>query len=463
MVNQRFRTSPVPQPSHHQAAIIAQAIDLARDVAPDLAGVLLTHYRDADTLDTLRPGETDLPTVTAVNRAVAAEMLDAGVEILVQIADRAAFRRFMADRDDTPANRHAWIDRGRLLRGAAALEVLGLSAASAAPRYSFGKAPGPAADRLLDAYGDEESDEFDGLVQALMTAGRIDILDLAVRKLGEREGDEAADELNWVLLVAAEGASLGPSGWAELVTLPVALSAGAVPDAEALGQGLLDSGALPPTDELRLLPGWRSPEALADLSFGAVRRVLLDLVDGKPPQDLPPGDTDDLARRGFGVLLGLRIDWAIPVWDAIAAAGGLPEPPGEDEAETPEEARRAALFDQWRGTVFQNSQGCVPLAVIAFSDTAAEIADFLAEAGEQTAGLEEIREFVATGRREAGGEDVVCRPEVIGDGLELSLYTARGRFLDSVTLPASRLPARPEQMPQLLDAFVRVVQDTPGG
>jgi hypothetical protein len=453
----------VPQPPSRQDDIVMRAADLARDVAPDLSGVLLTHYRDADTLDTLRPGETDLQTMAAVNRAVATEMLQAGVEILVQVADRAAFRRFMAGREDTPENRYAWIDREHVLRGAAALDVLGLAGSSAPPRPIFGKAPGPVADRLLDAYGDEDSDEFDVLVQALMAAGRIDVLDLAVRKFGEREGDEAADELNWVLLVAAEGASLGPSGWAELVTLPVALSTGSVPDAEALGQGLIASGALPATDELRLLPGWRSPEALAELSFAAVRRVLLDLLDGKPPQDLPPGDTDDLARRGFGVLLGLRIDWAIPVWDAIAAAGDLPRPPDDDDAETPDEARRAALLDQWRGTVFQDSQGCVPLAVVAFSDTAAEIADFLAEAGQQTEGLEEIREFVATGRREAGGEDVVCRPEVIGDALELSLYTASGRFLDSVRLPANRLPARPEQMPQLLEAFVRVVQDTPGG
>ena len=442
---------------------VARAADLARDVAPDLAGILLTHYRDADTLDTLRPGETDLPTVTAVNRAVAAEMLEAGVEILVQVADRAAFRRYMAERDNTAENRLAWIDRSRLLRGAEALAVLGLDASAAPPRPSFGKAPGLEADRLLDANGDEESDEFDGLVQALMHAGRIDILDLAVRKLGEREGDEAADELNWVLLVAAEGAPLGPSGWAELVTLPVALAAGPVPDAEQFGAGLIASGALPPSDEVRFLPGWRSPEALAELSFGAVRRVLLDMADGKPPRDLPPGDTDDLARHGFGVLLGLRIDWAIPVWDEIAAAGGLKPQPDDDAAETPEEARRAALFDQWRGAVFQESQGCVPLGLVAFSDTAAEIADFLAEAGQQTEGLEEIREFVATARREAGGEDVVCRPEIIGDALELSLYTAAGRFLDSVTLPASRLPARAEQMPQVLEAFVRVVQDTPCG
>ncbi len=300
------------------------------------------------------------------------------------------------------------------------------------------------------------------MVQGLMDAGRTDVLDLAVRKLGERQGDDAGDELDWVLLVAAEGAAVGPFGLAELVALPVALPAGELPDGEVLGQGLVASGALAPCEEVRLLPGWRSPDALAELSFGAVRRVLLDLVEGKVPRDLPPGDTDDLVRHGFGVLLGLRIDWAIPVWEEIAAAGGLPEDPDEDVEETPDEARRAALFDRWRGTVFQESQGCVPLALVAFSQVAAEIADFLAEAGEQTGGLEEIRAFVAAGRSEAGGKAVVCRPEVNGDALELSLYTEDGRFLDSLTMPASRLPARAEEMPRLIGVFVRLVQDAPG-
>jgi hypothetical protein len=452
----------VLQPPDRQDDLVIQALDLARDVAPDLSVVLITHYPDADTLDILRPSKTDLQITIAANRAVAAEMAQAGVEVLVQRADRAAFRRWMSDREDTPVNRRAWIDRSRLLRGSAALEALGLDAPAAPPPQTFGKAPGPAADRLLDAYADEDSDAFDILVQALMAAGRTDILDLAVRKLGERQGDDAGDELNWVLLVAAEGATVGPSGWAELVALPVALSAGALPDGEVLGQGFAASGGLTPDEEIRLLPGWRSPDALAGLSFGAVRRVLLDLVDGKAPRDLPPGDTDDLARRGFGVLLGLRIDWAIPVWEEIAAAGGLPEDPDGDAEETPDEARRTALFERWRGAVFQESQGCVPLALVAFCQVAAEIADFLAEAGEQTEGLEEIREFVTAGRREAGGGEVVCRPEVNGDALELSLYTEDGRFLDSLTMPASRLPARAEQMHQLLGVFVRLVRDTPG-
>lgn len=439
---------------------VDQAADLARDVAPGLDAVLITHYPDVETLDTLRPGETDLATVRAVNRAVAQEMLAAGVEILVQRADRAAFRRWMSGRDDTPETRRAWIDRSRLLRGAAALDLLGINAP--ARRQGFAKAPGPLADRLLDAFADDDSGAFDTLVQDLMAAGRIDVLDLAVRKLGESQGDEAADELNWVLLVAAEGAPIGPSGWAELVAVPVALPAGDLPDGEALGQGLIQSGVLADTEDLHLLPGWRAPDALTELSFGAVRRVLLDLVDGKPPRDLPPGDTDDLARRGFGVLLGLQIDWGIPVWEAIAAAGGLPEEPGEDEAETPDEARRTALFDQWRGRVFQEGEGCVPLGVVPLSQVANEIADFLAEAGQQAGGLADIQDFVEACRRKAGGADIVCRAKITGDALALTIATAAGHVLDSLTMPAHRLPAPAGDMLPLIAVFIPVVQDEPG-
>ena len=449
---------PVAKPKNRIDAVIAEATALARDVAPDLASILLTQYPDADTLDTLRPGETDLATVTAVNRAVATALWQAGVEIFVQIADRAAFRRFMSGRDDTQANRRAWIDRTRLLHGAAAMKALGVVDAGEPPKQSFGKAPGPIADRLLDAYGDEDSGEFDAFVQALLTAGRIDVLDLAVRKLGERYGDEAADEFNWVLLVAAEGAALGPSGWAELVTLPVALPADSVPDGEALAQGLVESGALPATDDVRLLPGWRSPEALAELSYAAVRRVLVDLVDDRAPRDLPPGDTDELSERGFGVLLGLRIDWAIPVWDTIFDEGGLPEAEDEDEEPTPEEADREARFQHWQSGAFQNGQGCVPLGLVAFSDTAAEIAAFLADAGEQTESFEEIREFIAMAYNEAGGEAVVCRSAVVGDALELSLYTENGRFLDDLSLPASRLPAPAEEVQQIVEGFVQMAR-----
>jgi hypothetical protein len=444
--------------------IVQAAVELARDVAGDLESVLLTHYADPETLDTLRPGETDIGTARAVNAAVAAEMIDRGTEVFVQRADRAAFRRWMQGRENTPENRRAWIDRGRLLRGNAALRLLGLApAASPPPRPQFDKSPGPIADRLLAAFVAGEGEEVDALAQDLLSARRDDVLDLAIRKAAERHGDQNADELAGALLAAAEGGAVGPSGWAELVALPVALPQGTPPDAVSIGEGLVASGALDDMLEIRFLPHWRSPETLAGLSPGALRRVLLDLVAAIEPRELPPGDTDELARGGFGVLVGLQIDWGIPVWDDIAAEGGLPLSTSDDEADpTPEEARAAALFDRWRGLVFEASGGCVPLGLVPPSEVDAEIADFLDEAGAQTRGIDEIVEFIAKARHRAGDDEVVCRAEVVGDGLELSFYTEQGRFLDSLSLPADRMPAKAVEMPRLIGAFVRLVKDAPG-
>lgn len=444
--------------------IVERAVELARDVGPDIVSVLLTDYPDAETLDTIRPGGLDLETQRAVNRAVAAEMLAQGVEVFVQRADRAAFRRWLAGREDTAEARLAWIDRGRVLRGPAALAALGLDPVAPAPAPRFAKAPGPIADSLVAAFAAEESDDdFEELANGLLEAGRGDVLDLALRKMEERFGEEAADDLAVALLDAAEGARLGPSGWAELVALPVALGEGAPPDAVKLTTSMLAAEVAEETAELRFLPGWRSPDALAELPPVALRRVLLDLIAGTEPRDLPPGDTDELAERGFGLLLGLRIEWSIPIWEQIAEEGGLPEPEEPDDAEqTPAEARSALLFDRWRSAAFEAFGGCVPIALLRPSEVAGEIAEFLEEAGEQTEGLAEINDFVAVARREAGSDDVVCRVEVVGEDLELSLYTERGRFLDSLTLGAERLPAPAEEMPRLIEAFVRVVKDAPG-
>ena len=318
------------------------------------------------------------------------------------------------------------------------------------------------ADRLLALLDADDAGAIDDLTQALLDAGRGDILDLAIRKIGQRYGDDAAEELEGNLLAAAEGARMGPSGWAELVTLPVALPPSSMPDAAAMGASLVAAGLLAETVEVRFLPGWRSPDAVEALSPIALRRVLLDLLSGEEPRDLPPGDTDDLARRGFGLLLGLQLDWAIPSWETITADGPPDAPDEEDEGTTPEQARRAALFDGWRGAVFEASGGGVPLALVPPSEVGSEIAEFLDEASGHVGGLEEIRESVTTARNEAGGEDVVCRPEVIGETLELAIYSESGRFLDSLTLPAARLPARAEEMPRLIQSFVRIVKDAPG-
>jgi len=48
---------------------VGAAEELAREVAPDLDAILVTAYPDADTLDTIRPGDADVATANAVARA----------------------------------------------------------------------------------------------------------------------------------------------------------------------------------------------------------------------------------------------------------------------------------------------------------------------------------------------------------------------------------------------------------
>ena len=228
------------------------------------------------------------------------------------------------------------------------------------------------------------------LVQDLMAAGRTDVLDLAIRKLEEREGDEAGDELNWVLLVAAEGAAIGPSGWAELVALAVALPAGDVPDGEALGRGLIKSGALPDSEELRLLPGWRSPDALAELSFGAVRRVLL---------------TWAMANHRATCRPVTRMSWPGGVSGCCSACAST-GPSRSGRRLPPVVVCRKSLTRMLRRRPMRYvGLLCSTVGEAASSRRAraachwmlwhfsrrTKLEDFLAEAGEQTGGLEEIR------------------------------------------------------------------------
>lgn len=438
---------------------VEDALALARELAPRMGAVVLTHFPDADTLDLMRPGAGPLETIAALNRALALELAREGVQVLVQVADRAAFRRWMDGRADTPEARMSWRNHRGLLQGAAAFQALGLDPKVATPPTPA-KASGTPADRLVRAFADEEGGEFDDLAEALVAAGRDGVLDQAIRKVAARYGEEAAQDLAQDLLAVAEAARIGPAGWASLVALPVALPPGTPPDAASMGESLIASGAVAEALELRFLPEWRAPEALDALPPGALRQVLVEMVAGEEPAALPPAKPTQLQESGFGVLVGLQYDWAIPSWEEIATHG-LPEPP-EEGKETPEEAARTRIFERWRAAAYEAGDGCVPLALVPFSEATAEIEDFLEEAGEQTGGLTEIREFVEMARGEAAGEEVVCRATVEGDRLHLALYTRPGRFLDELVLEAAQLPVPAAEMPELLQAFVPLVTQPPG-
>lgn len=442
----------------------AQAEAQARAVAPGLRAILFTHCEDAETLALLRPAAGDLATAAVADRAAAAVLVAAGVKVFVQRGDRVRFAEWMETRGDVAdARPEAWRDRGRLLAGGEALALLGLDPKLARPRP--GRGSGSPAERLMRAFLGEDVAAFEAAAQEVLEAGRDGVIEVALRKAADRYGDEAAEDLAEELWQLAEGAAIGPSGWAELAVLPFALPAGPLPDAAALGRGFLASGALPESVELRLLPEWRMAEAVEALGPGSVRRVLLNLVAGRPPAELPPAP-GALEAEGFAVLLGLRLDWDIPQWDQVAAegltAGELaPELP-EDAPPTPAETARAEAFARWREAIVEATAGCQPLGLVPPSELAAEIEDFLAGDEDAADGLEEIREFVAMAQREVPGEEVVCRPEVIGETLELSLYTRAGRFLDSLRLGPEQLPARAEAMPAVIAGFVPLVKDTPG-
>jgi hypothetical protein len=447
--------SPARSPRHEA---IETAVALARELAPQMDAVVLTQYPDAETLDLMRPGTEDLDTVSAVNRAVALELAENGVQVLVQWADRAAFRRWRDERAGKLGDGPGWRNRAGLLQGAAAFAALGLPPNAAPPSHPA-KGSGTPADRLVRAFADEDGTEFEELAEGLIAAGRDGVLEQAMRKVGARYGEEAMQDLAQDLLAIAEGARIGPSGWAALVALPVALPPGMPPDAASLGHSLLASGAVEEGLELRFLPEWRAPDALAALAPGAVRRMLLEMVAGDEPAALPPATPAMLQETGFGMLIGLQYDWAIPSWEEIVA-DGLPEPPEEGQ-DTEEDAARAKVFERWRAAAFEAGGGCVPLALVSLSETAAEIEDFLEEAGDQTGGLAEIRDFVEMARQEAGGGEVVCRAEVEGERLHLALYTRDGRFLDELSLEGAQLPVPATEMPALIEAFVPLVTQTP--
>ncbi len=448
-------------PPGRQDQVVELAVARAQEVAPALDLVLMTHYPDADTLDTFRPEETDFDTVAAVNMAVAAELAASGVRVFVQRADRASFRRWMTGRADTQDTRWAWRDRS-LLRGTAALKALGVDPTLASPPEKLGNAPGPLADRLVAAFTedeDEEGSEFEELAHELLATGRNDVLDLAVRKARDRIGEEAADDLTWELLLMAEGAEIGPSGWAGLVALPVALPPHDVPDATELRESLLAADVLPPTADTRFLPGgarrMRSPgstQSLSAASWSTWLQVSSRVTCPQPPRTIWQRRASascsgwrSTGRSRFGMTLppmARRRNHRKARRRRRTPPGLPPSTAGGQRPSTQWAACRWHWCPYWRSRT--RSPTTWP------------------KLGQQFGGIEEIRAFVAGARREAADEKVVYRPEVLGVGLELSLYTPSGRFVGSMNMPADRLPARAEDMLRLVELIVPGVKNTPG-
>ncbi|TCZ64870.1 hypothetical protein [Roseicella aquatilis] len=288
-------------------------------------------------------------------------------------------------------------------------------------------ASGTPADRLVRAWLDEDYDSFEDLVEELIVDGRDGVFSAAVRKLSEKYEDEAVQDFAAALTELAEAAE-GQEGFdlAQLVLLP-AVTAGRLPDAAALAQGLAAAGVVPQGAETSFAEGWRAAEAVGALPPAAVRRVLLDIARGRPPADLPPLPPGELPEGEIVTLVG--------------AVLYRTEPPTEDPDADPEvlaaaaEGRASELadaFERWCLSLpAEVSGGALILPLCAPSDLAEEIESLLEEVTADDPDLDEIIDFVETARAEAAGDDVVARLLPGAEGVTLTVLTRSGRELDS--------------------------------
>ncbi|MCK8784201.1 hypothetical protein M0638_07400 [Roseomonas sp. NAR14] len=434
-------------PSEEQQEAIEDAEAVAREVAPDFDTMLFTLYPDEATLQALRPGPDDLATVTAADRAAAAVLAASGVEILARVADAT-----------TLPPEQGRIDHASLRRGADALALLGLDPGLARPRPPLPRGGGTPADRLIRAYlHPDATNAFGRLAEEVIASGKQGVFDVAMRRLRERYEDETAARFVAGFFSIAETARLGPSGRVSLVALPVCLMSGAtLPDPVELGNGYLASGALRPDWDVHFLPGWRSPMHLTGVSPILLRRSLTEMAAGREPAALPVADAETLQEEGFAMLLGLCVDWSLPLWEEMEdivdedlleeaeAYGddGDDDEPEDDEDDLPPDPATAArdeAFALWRSEAGKDTR-CVPLPLVPAGEVAAEILDFLEGMRNLTDGLGEITDFIDAAREEVPGEEVVGHPVVKGRALELTLRTRDGRFLDSRLFAADELP-----------------------
>ena len=135
-------------------------------------------------------------------------------------------------------------------------------------------------------------DEFRAILDKVLDAGRQDVIDLAGRIMAERHRDDA-DRFSDELMEVAELAHLGGEKCARLVVATATTKGTRRPDAAGFGEDLVDSGFFRQKDRISFFPAWFPAAQLSELSVCAVRRLLHDLADGKPPSVLRSGGADD--------------------------------------------------------------------------------------------------------------------------------------------------------------------------
>jgi hypothetical protein len=122
------------------------------------------------------------------------------------------------------------------------------------------------------------------------------------------------------------------------------------------------------------------------------------MAAGAEPNDLHPPTRTTWPERASASCMACRSTGRSSGGTKWSPTGRRKEP--ERDEETPKDAAQAVEFDLWRLAAFEAAD-CVVLDLGPLSEVAGEIDDFLADAGQQVGGLEEIRGFLAAARREA--------------------------------------------------------------
>ncbi len=442
---------------HHP--LVQAAIARAHDVASAERHVVLLHCATEEGHRAVWPDQPDHALQQRIDRAIAEVLVGGGCDVAVQRVDPQAWRGWIGEHPSGPSWRVYFRDPATLLRGPAALELLGVTpppgpARKARPEARGGGTP---ADRLVRHWLDPKAyDAFADLLDELLEARRDGVIDMAIRKIAERYDDDTLEDFTDSLAELAESRRTDV-GTLHLMAVAVLMdaTAGPAPDAAGLAAGLTEFAYVPPGARITFHAAWFDADELASLRPTALRQCLHDLAAGCSPDAIKP--VDGPPADGAIALLGLLRAEGLVAWEMAAAMQEavemedkvFEETPAFDLVDPSADARQAA-FDRWRDAALEANPALVDiLAPVAPSELIDTMEEAAGEDGDDADAVvgdldaddtlefldgafdeEELEDFVEMAQAEAPGESLVGVPSVEDDAAMLSLYTRSGRLLD---------------------------------
>jgi hypothetical protein len=407
-------------------ARVEEAVMLARKVAPDFEAVFLLHCHDPAMQTLVMPEQPDQSLQTRLNAAVAAELVANGVEVAVQVVDRAAYLAWLGGRESSRAWRIGFRDPARLLRGAVALDLLGVPPSVVRPRPKPPEArqrKGTPADRLIRAWCDDHP-ECDRLLGQLLDEERQGVLDVAIRKVTKDYGAEAAEDFAMTLLEKAEGAESDGGAWATLFAVAAFVDPelGKLPDPVPIAEGMKASGHFAEGCDISILPAWFDSDAITSITACALRRTLRDMAGGRMPSGLTPLERPP--AHGTVALLGVSVDHYPTAWEDavdIEESKGKPSESGADEVMR----RYDVVFENWSDGLIALNADLIDILLPTVPSQLANCLDAAADemrGDESTPGApsaEELQDFIDIAAEEAGEEGLVCVPRIVDGRVQL--------------------------------------------